>query len=343
VAITVTLLESYPDTTGVPGVTVTCLAGCQNQTVGTTDNSGQTTLTGVEPLTVRAEKDGYISVEKQVSDGDNIVLQRELVAVTITVEHPYPPGTEPAPQHPGIPEVTVTCLTGCEGQQTDTTDQDGKVIFLGQLPLTIRAEKPGYIATEQQVSGSDNKVVLGHEWPLEAAESFSRLNLNPSLVLNWNEDDVLGGARGGIYGCNVVVIAESNQRRMLSIMEHEIFHAHQDETIVSGGLCPQRGFYEGWAAHDDGQEWIAATTADRNAGRLVLWIDDPEQYFWTIPAESAADYYSYWVRAKWPVPEDQDDTPGHVGVRELCYGGKSLRCQWMEKRFGLRPSRYHQD
>ncbi|MCE2440174.1 MAG: hypothetical protein J4F39_12200, partial [Candidatus Latescibacteria bacterium] len=42
---------------------------------------------------------------------------------TITVEHPYPVNVRPVPQHPGIPEVTVTCLTGCEGQQIGTTDQ----------------------------------------------------------------------------------------------------------------------------------------------------------------------------------------------------------------------------
>ena len=155
VAITVTLLESYPDTASVPGVTVTCLAGCQNQTVGTTDNSGQTTLTGVEPLTVRAEKDGYISVEKQVSDGDNIVLKREPVAVTITVVDTYPDTTS-------VLGVTVTCLAGCQNQTVGTTDNSGQTTLTGVKPLTVRAEKDGYISVEQQVSNGDT-IILQRE------------------------------------------------------------------------------------------------------------------------------------------------------------------------------------
>ena len=95
-------------------------------------------------------------------------------SVTITVEAPYPVNIRPKPQHPGIPGVTVICTAGCEGQQTDTTDRDGKVTFTGAPPLTIRAEKLEYIPIEQRVFGSDT-VVLGHEWPPETADSFRRL------------------------------------------------------------------------------------------------------------------------------------------------------------------------
>ena len=140
---------------------------------------------------------------------------------------------------------------------------------------------------------------------------------------------------GAFYGCNVIVIEETYRRQMLGVLEHELFHAHQDETIIPGGICPQRKFYERWAATEDGQDWIAATEADREAGRIVAWIDDPDSYFWTIPAESAAEYYSYWIRAAWPFP-------GELGpdVGNLCFKGQSERCKWMEKRFGPRPQSY---
>ena len=45
---------------GISGVTVTCLNGCEDQQVGTTDNLGRVTLTGSTPLTIRAEKSGCL-------------------------------------------------------------------------------------------------------------------------------------------------------------------------------------------------------------------------------------------------------------------------------------------
>ena len=273
------------------------------------------------------------------------------VEVTITVEHPYPIWIRPVPQHPGIPEVTVTCLTGCEGQQTFATDQDGKVTFLGQPPMIVRAEKVGHIATEQSVS-SGSMILLGHEWPPEVAASFRRLKLPSNLLLNWNEDEVLGGDWGGVINCNgrpnhnglIIVIAKKDRRRMLSALEHELFHAHQDEAM-GGALCSppepdseDKGFYERWAETGGGKEWIAATTADRDAGRMVGWLDGVGSNFWDTPAESVADYYSYWIRSKWPDPADYTDRG--VGVEDLCFLGDSERCRYMEKRFGPRPPSY---
>ena len=120
VPITVTVVDS--DSISIPGATVTCLAGCQNQQVGTTDTLGQTTLTGVEPLNVRVEMDGYISIEQQVFNGDTLVVERVPVPVTITVVDS---------DSISIPGATVTCLAGCQNQQVGTTDT------LGQTTLTL--------------------------------------------------------------------------------------------------------------------------------------------------------------------------------------------------------------
>ena len=105
------------------------------------------------------------------------------VAITITVVDS---------DNISLPGATVTCIT-CQNQQVEVTDRQGIVTLIGWVPpITIRAEKQGYIATEQTVSDND-KILLGHEWPPETAASFRRLQLSPDALLNWNEDDVLGG------------------------------------------------------------------------------------------------------------------------------------------------------
>ena len=159
--ITITVVSENDDI-GIIGVTVTCLVGCDSQQVGTTDDGGQVILTGDAPLTVRAEKQGYVSVEQHVSDGDRIVLQREYTRVTVSVELPYPENANNIRIRVGISEATVTCVVGCEGQQTEVTNHQGEVTFIGRPPLTIRAEKSGHIPVRQQVSAGD-RVNMSHE------------------------------------------------------------------------------------------------------------------------------------------------------------------------------------
>ena len=159
VEVTITVMEFYPDTASVPDATVTCLAGCQNQPVGTTDALGQTTLTGVEPLSVKVEKDGYIFVEQQVFNGDTIALEREPVEVTITVVEFYPDTTTTS-----VPNATVTCLAGCQNQPVGTTDALGQTTLTGVEPLSVKVEKDGYIFVEQQVFNGDT-IALEREPP----------------------------------------------------------------------------------------------------------------------------------------------------------------------------------
>ena len=245
--------------------------------------------------------------------------------ITITVEAPFPPGRNP--RNPGISGVSVTCTAGCEGQQVDTTDNRGQVTLTGTAPLTIRAEKSEYIPAEQRVSNGD-RVILGNEWPPETAASRHRLQIPPGTILNWDAVEGLIEGSGGEYYCPVIIIKRyPDRRRMLSVLEHELRHAHQD--AVTPGDC----LSQNWADTPDGREWVAATTADRDAGRLVASLDEPGQYFFDTPHESEAEYYSYWIRSK-------DYSDRGVGVENLCFSGKSERCKYMEARHGRRPSSY---
>ena len=93
--------------------------------------------------------------------------------VSITVELPYPENDHNI--RVGISEVTVTCVGGCEGQQTEVTNHQGEVTFTGRPPLTIRAEKSGHIPVEQRVYGG--RVNMGHEWPPELRVAIRQLDL----------------------------------------------------------------------------------------------------------------------------------------------------------------------
>ena len=248
------------------------------------------------------------------------------VEITITVEAPYPVGIEPEPQNPGISDVTVTCVAGCEGQQTEMTDSQGAVTFTGRTPLTVRAEKLGHIPVEQKVWGWST-VVLGHEWPLESAASFRRLQLPPNLLLNWKEDELVNVEWHGNYSCHVILVrARADRRRMVGTLEHELRHAHQDETITSGHCSD---VYKEWSETEDGQAWVAATNADLAAGRLVREVDDSD-YFSSRPSEREAEFYKHWIRAKWPP----------TGQKDICFSGESERCKYFEARHGRRPSSY---
>ena len=123
---------------------------------------------------------------------------------------------------------------------------------------------------------------------------------------------------------------------MLGTLEHELRHDHQ-YNVVSTTRCPSDGE---WEASPDGRQWLAATTADREAGRLAVRIDDPEHYYWTNLKESEAEFYTYWIRARWPRPQG---TAEMAGIEKLCWQGESQRCKYMEERRGRRPSSYPED
>ena len=335
VDVTITVLDFHSGNSALSAATVTCIMGCESRMVGTTDSIGQTTLVGVEPLNVRVNKDGYISVEQSVFDGDSIVLEMDLVPVMVTVEAPFPPGRHV--QNRGIEGVTVTCIMGCENRMVGTTDSIGQTTLVGVEPLNVRVETDGYISIEQSVFDGD-LIIVSHEWPEEVEASLDRLSIPSSVVLNFGAAEGFVGQSSRESYCPVIIVKQLDDRlHMISILEHELRHAHQSQLVSGEDECSNR-IRDKWPESQDGMDWMAATDADREAGRMVAWLDNPDSYFWRIYHESEAKFYRYWIRAKWPRPVE--DHPDGVGVEGLCYDGESERCKYFQARYGARPTKY---
>ena len=213
--------------------------------------------------------------------------------ITITVELPYPEDANGIHIRVGISEATVTCLTGCEGQPTEVTDRQGEVTFIGRPPLTIRAEKSGHIAVEQQTYGG--RVNMGHEWPLELDTAIRQLGLGNAiatseLLLIW-EDEEYFDARvrdtgnnnlGGEFHCPVIITRNYrtwNDR--IRILAHEAMHAWQGRRSNN----PPCDLHYGYPPTEEARSWIEAWDKDtRDYGPYGL------DNVW----EDQAEIYSYW-------------------------------------------------
>ena len=307
VAVTITVADS--DSIGIPGVSVTCLTGCPNQLVMTTDNSGRATPLGVEPLVVRVEKNRYVSVERQVSNGDTIVLQRKSAEATIAVVLPYPsediiPGTFAAYEilYSGVEGVGVTCLDGCQDSQTQTSNDQGEVTFFGMSSLRIRAEKAGYIPVTRTVSINDDdygEVVVSHEWPSDLAIAISQLELadvinSGELLLHWNTNQPNRG-RGHFFEQGFVYVDVFPNDRLASVwtLFHEAFHAWQwlkaDRTDVLA---------ENWHRSPEAQAYLEALAKDIEEHGPMPGLDDPwgeeTTPSYKDPLENQASFFGEW-------------------------------------------------
>ena len=265
--------------------------------------------------------------------------------ITVKVTLPYlvnaesviPGGT------PGIQGVRVACLTGCQGQPTETTDGEGKVTFKEvTLPLTVRAEKTGHIAREVQVSVSGYRLLLSHEWPTDPGigEVVRQLGLGGAIasgeiLLNWGDDVYLPERfagdpdLGGIFSCPVIIVRNYPSRRqhMVQTLAHEALHAWQGRN----GTNPPCGE---WSRSQSGQNWVAALEKDLEEHGPIPQFDDIDYGgrgtpLMEIPNESHAMFYSHWTRLnRYPGSEEFH--------RNLCTLAPN-RCRNMEDYFGPRP------
>ena len=267
--------------------------------------------------------------------------------ITVKVMLPYPEDAESVIPGgaPGIQGVRVACLTGCQGQPTETTDGEGKVTFKEvTLPLTVRAEKTGHIAREVQLSFGYYRLVLSHEWPTDPGigEVVRQLGLGGAIasgeiLLNWGDDvyvpEVALAAGnpyiGGLYRCPVIIVRNYPSRRqhMVQILAHEAMHAWQRRN----GTNPPCGE---WSRSQSGQDWVAALEKDLEEHGPIPQFDDMDYdgkgtLLMEIPAESHAMFYSRWTRLNRP--------PGSEELnRNLCTLAPN-RCRNMEDYFGPRP------
>ena len=273
--------------------------------------------------------------------------------ITITTVILYPNSTTRA-----IPEVTVTCLEGCEGQQTEDTDSQGAVTFTGVAPLTIRAEKSGYLPAEWVVSDG-YLVAMGNEWPPEAEEAVRQLGLADviaagNLLLVWGDDYYLpiilveerGFGASGQFGCSTingrqipVIVVRRHQENewgrfnVIKTAAHEAMHAWQGRMSIN----PPCSVSDGWPQSESGLAWVAAMEKDFSEVGPIANFDDREEVntgkpLSQIPWENQASMYGWWyVGSKWFLSMER-----RVGRDELSQLAPN-RIRYLEDYFGPPP------
>ena len=274
----------------------------------------------------------------EVEDEEETTIPGE--EITITVELPYPQGVD---IHIGIPGVTVTCTVGCEGKQTEVTDDQGVVTFTGNIPLTVRAEKTGYIPAERVVSDG-SLVAMGHEWPPEAESVIRQLGLadaiaSGELFLIWGDtvfiEAVIGETGnediGAVFSCPTIVVKQFPSRRnfMVRILAHEAMHAWQGRHSMN----PPCDLHNGYTQSEEGKAWAEAWEQDIAENGNFSGIDGE---FWADTIlENQAEIYSYWwLWGHTPLLEGNNESR----MQELCQVAPR-RCRYMADRFGSPPPR----
>ena len=340
------------------GVTVTTLEGIE--VTKKTASDGSVTFKRDLPLTVRLEKEGYLTTEVTVTEADEeILLPSPEKNITFWVVEPLFPNEGdhrdwPDKRNgPGIEGVTVTCLEGSD-EGVKETDADGSVSFFGTPPLTIRIEKPGYITTETMVGTVNSEIIFPNEWPEGSEDVIRRLGLEEviasgELILRWEEDEYLpalskkiakeigddGDGLGGIYACPHIIVRKAwGGRRAFTGADliHELMHAWQGLNSIN----PPCDVQIGWTQSEEGQAWIAAIEKDLKEVGPIPVFDDQEGAaqipLKEIPWESQAMFSTLWYTGR-------DGTiAGVVKIDEL-YQLAPNRCQYMEDRFGPPPPR----
>ena len=233
----------------------------------------------------------------------------------------------------GVEEATVTCLSGCPGRQTLTTDSLGSVTFLSaHPPLAVEVRKLGYITKQLGNLMDKDSVVVSHVWPEESKETFERLLIPRETVLQWGVLERGDGGIRGQYMCLRVLVVEDSREMMLHVLEHELYHAHQGSVAAAArppGVLPtswqrpcELGDYTWVDTTEEGKAYAEAWEADVKASRLFPPIDS--DLYYQKPIENPAAFYAWWVRSPDGLPND------------LCIIA-TARCQFMEDHYGPRP------
>ena len=268
----------------------------------------------------------------------------EAQEITISVERPYPEDDHNI--RVGISEVTVTCVGGCEGQQTEVTNHQGEVTFTGRPPVTIRAEKSGYIPVEQRVYG--DRVNMGHEWPPELRVAIRQLDLASAiaareLFLIWGDEEYIEVSIrrsgdpyiGAQYVCPVIIVKQIQDRNfMLAILAHEAMHAWQGRNSDN----PPCDLHYGYVPSDEGKAWAEAWDKDIRDHGPYPGVDDAG---WASTLlENQAAIYGHWYWG--PETELLVEPAAWANKKEALeklYRLAPNRCRYLEDRFGPPPPR----
>ena len=226
--------------------------------------------------------------------------------VTISIEMPYPEDSKGNSINGAIPEVTVSCLSGCENgsDQTQVTDSSGRITFTGNIPMTIRAEKSGFISVEKLVY-SDSSLKMGHQWPSEVEGVIHQLKLTNVLdgaepLLIWGDEKYFSGpSHGGAYECPALVMVRKWRGHdfMINTLIHELMHVWQGRNHTKP---PCYSNSDEWGQSEPGQAWIAATKKDLDPETGPGPIPDfdnkqrGDKSLWQVTTENMATFYADW-------------------------------------------------
>ena len=325
---------------GIEGVKVTPLEGPKER-MKETAADGSVTFMGQLPLTVMLEKEGYPAREVTVfKDNEEVLFTGGKREVSVRVVEPLLPSLK---NGPGIEGVTVTCLEGSD-EGVKTTGADGRVTFFGNLPLSIRIEKPGYITTEV-VMDREEEIVFPNEWPEEAKGVIHKLGLTElvaarGIILRWGEDEFLremelkiGPGLGAWLDCPVLLIRDfpSRRRRLWSLC-HEITHVWIGLKSIGKPCGPHNREWitdADWVNCKEGAAWVAAMEKDLEEigpmphdNRLYGVFRKPLK---ELPRHSLADFFAWWY-----IGHQHDGTKEEL---DKLYREAPNRCQYMEDHF----------
>ena len=340
----------FPDgNSGLEGVRVTVDGSGE---IKETATDGSVTFKGDLPLTVRLEKESYVTTEVTVLEEDEeIILPSGNQNITFRVVEPlfsneYGRGLtnfRDWPDYrngPGIEGVTITCLEGSD-EGTKITAANGSVTFFGTPPLTIRIEKAGYITTETTI-GEGGEVPFPNEWPEEVEEVIRQLGLEERvasgwITLRWGDDEyleTLGEFVGGLCPCPNIIIRKYEDRDfMVWILIHELMHMWQN---IYNSVRSPCGLHDGaWLESEEAKAWIAATEKDLQEFGPMPELDDRE---WARPPEeNQAGFYSYWYWGR--ETSNLNEVLDRKADLEKLYQFAPNRCKYLEDRFGPPPPR----
>ena len=148
---------------GLPGVSVTCLLGCDQQPTKPTNNDGLVSFRGTNPITARFEKSGHVPRELMVSNGERVFLG-----------HEWPPESAKSFRMLRIPEGTVLNW-GVEGREAGSNF--ACISNTGSVPVITVVRH----TRERMLHVMEHELFHGHQYEYgpDSGPSADKCNLKP--------------------------------------------------------------------------------------------------------------------------------------------------------------------
>ncbi len=216
-----------------------------------------------------------------------------------------------------VPSATVTITAGKHSGEHVRTDGNGRYLFkdIWENELRLRVEKEYFEPKEvvvhrhrattlldgtetnpfDGIQSSPGGVLIGYAWPDEVRFIFEEVVVSPDL-LYVNDRFTVGryqysNRKHGLCIVSTELYAGS-YNLILSIIAHEIAHAHQHALATLNGV-------RDWENTPEGRAYIEALNKDLKEFGMVEGDQSPTHGI-SVPDENAAEISSwYWSIGKW--------------------------------------------